>query len=288
VAFGRSVRQTLEPRLFYVRTPWQQQSPYLVFDSAGKDFNFSSIFTSNEFSGVDRVSDANQLNAGVFTRLVDGSSGGELMRLGVVQRLLFSDQRITSGGQAFTGRTSDLLLLGSTSVIPRWGLEGSLRWNADERSVARAVVTAQHDAGQSRLLNATYRYNSGQSEQWELGWQWPLRWGFATPAPAAPVMAPGCQRRWYTLGRMSYSVPERRVTNALLGLEVDGGCWAGRLFVDIQATGSGQTTARLMFQIELTGLSTSRGGLPRVLKDNATSLRPMREDSLTTPTGTLP
>ena len=289
VAFGRAVRQTLEPRLFYVRTPWREQSPYLVFDSAGKDFNFSSIFTSNEFSGVDRVSDANQLNAGVFTRLVDGSSGGELMRLGVVQRLLLSDQRITPSGQAFTGRTSDLLLLGSTSVIPRWGLEGTLRWNADERSVARAVLTAQHDAGQSRLLNATYRYNSKQSEQWEFGWQWPLRWGLGALTSARPgAAAPGCQRRWYTLGRMNYSVPERRVTNALVGLEVDGGCWASRVFLDIQATGSGQSTARLLFQIELTGLSGSPGGLMRVLKDNATGFRPMREDSATTPPGTLP
>jgi LPS-assembly protein len=287
-AFGRAVRQTLEPRFLYVRTPWRDQSPYLLFDSAGKDFNFSSIFTSNEFSGVDRVSDANQLNAGVVTRLVDASSGTELMRLGVVQRLLFSDQRITPSGQPFTGRTSDLLVLGSTSVIPRWGLEGSMRWNSDERSVTRAVITAQHNAGQERLLNTTYRYNKGQAEQWEFGWQWPLTLGRSRSAAVAPGSAQGCQRRWYSLGRMNYSVPDRRVTNALVGFEVDAGCWASRLFVDIQGAGSGQSTARLLFQLELVGLSSSQGGRLRVLKDNATAFRPMREESVTNPTATSP
>jgi LPS-assembly protein len=283
-AFGRAVLQTLEPRLLYVRTPWRDQSPYLLFDSAGRDFNISSIFSSNEFSGVDRVSDANQLNAGLITRLVDAASGSELMRLGVVQRFLFSDQRITPSGQPFTGRTSDVLLLGSTSVIPRWGLEGSVRWNADQRAVTRSVITAQHNAGQERLFNTTYSYNKGQSEQWQLGWQWPLRWR----SPAAVADEPGCKRRWYSLGRMNYSVPDRRVTSALVGFEVDAGCWASRVFVDVQGIGSGQSTARLMFQLELVGLSSGQGNMLRVLKDNPSAFRPLREDGTLSPAGILP
>ena len=289
-AFGRALRQTLEPRVLYVNTPWREQSPYLAFDSAGKDFNFSSIFTGNEFSGVDRVSDANQLNAGVITRLVDANTGGELMRLGVVQRVLFSDQRITPDGQPFTGRVSDLLVLGSTSVIPRWGLEGSLRWNVEDRAAVRSVVTARHDAGESRLLNATYRYSRGQTSQWEFGWQWPLAWTFGRVPPVTPqpATASNCQRRWYSLGRMNYSTREQRLTDALVGVEVDAGCWSSRLFVEHQATGQGQSTTRLMFQLELTGLSRSTSGPLRVLKDNATGFRPMREESVTTPTATSP
>lgn len=291
-AFGRALRQTLEPRLLYVSTPWRAQSPYLAFDSAGKDFNFTSIYTGNDFSGVDRVSDANQLNAGLVTRLVDASTGSELMRLGVVQRLLFSDQRITPDGQPFTGRVSDLLVLGSTSVIPRWNLEGSLRWNAEDRATVRSVVTARHDAGESRLLNATYRYNRGATEQWEFGWQWPLRWSLSRALPAAATAAPapgaGCQRRWYSLGRMNYSTRDQRVTDALVGLEVDAGCWTARMFVEHQATGRGQSTTRLLFQLELTGLSRSTSGPLRVLKDNAAAFRPLREDGVTTPTGTSP
>lgn len=289
-AFGRALRQTLEPRLLYVHTPWREQSPYLTFDSAGKDFNFSSIFTGNEFSGVDRVSDANQLNAGAVTRLLDATSGNEWLRLGLVQRFLLSDQRITSDGQPLTGRVSDLLLLGATSVIPRWSLEGSLRWNAEDHAAVRSVVSARHDAGESRLLNATHRYSRGLAEQWEFSWQWPLRWSgwrSATGATPMPTTA-GCQRRWYSLGRMNYSTRDQRLTDALVGFEVDAGCWTSRFFVERQATGQGQSTTRMIFQLELAGLSRSTAGPLRVLKDNASGFRPLREDSVTTPTGTSP
>jgi LPS-assembly protein len=287
-AFGRALRQTLEPRVLYIRTPWREQSPYLSFDSAGKDFNYTSIFTGNEFSGVDRVSDANQLNIGAVTRLLDASTGAELMRLGLVQRLLFSDQRITPSGQKVTGRASDVLAVGATSVIPQWSLDGSLRWSAQDRALIRSVITAQHDAGQARRVSVSHYYTRGQSDQWAFGWQWPLRWSLGKAGPAAPGLSASCQRQWYSLGRMNYSVNDRRVTNALVGFEVDAGCWSSRLFIDVQATGSGQSTARLMFQLELTGLSSSPGGLLRVLKDNPTGFRPMREDSVTTPSGTLP
>ena len=87
---------------------------------------------------------------------------------------------------------------------------------------------------------------------------------------------------------MNYSVRDQRVTDALVGFEVDAGCWTSRLFVEQQAAGRGQSTTRLMFQLELAGLSRSAAGPLRVLKDNAAGFRPMREDSLTTPTGTLP
>ena len=52
---GRAIRQTLEPRVMYVYTPFVEQSMYPLFDTARKDFNFESIFTENAFSGVDRV-----------------------------------------------------------------------------------------------------------------------------------------------------------------------------------------------------------------------------------------
>ncbi len=47
---GRSLRQTLEPRLLYVNTPYVNQSNYPNFDSAVKDYSFASIFSENVFS----------------------------------------------------------------------------------------------------------------------------------------------------------------------------------------------------------------------------------------------
>jgi LPS-assembly protein len=47
--FGRSFRQTLEPRAFYVYTPYRDQSLLPNYDSASNDFNFATIYTENAF-----------------------------------------------------------------------------------------------------------------------------------------------------------------------------------------------------------------------------------------------
>ncbi|MEO8280383.1 MAG: LPS assembly protein LptD, partial [Ideonella sp.] len=172
--FGRALRQTLEPRLLYVNTPYHDQRLLPNFDSAIKDFNFDSIYTENQFSGVDRVSDSNQLTAGVITRFLDPATGVEAMRFGLVQRVLFRDQRITADGAPSTQRLSDLLLLGQTNLLPKWTLESSVQYNPDLRRVVRSVASARYSPGPFRTFNATYRLTRGLSEQLELGWQWPI------------------------------------------------------------------------------------------------------------------
>jgi LPS-assembly protein len=75
--FGRDYTQTLEPRLFYLNIPYKNQDDIPVFDTALADFNFAQIFADNQFSGWDRINNANQLTAAVSSRLIDPSSGSE-------------------------------------------------------------------------------------------------------------------------------------------------------------------------------------------------------------------
>ncbi|NBU45669.1 MAG: LPS-assembly protein LptD, partial [Betaproteobacteria bacterium] len=46
---GRSAIQTLEPRLFYVNTPYRDQSRLPVYDTGRYDYNFASVFNENAF-----------------------------------------------------------------------------------------------------------------------------------------------------------------------------------------------------------------------------------------------
>jgi LPS-assembly protein len=81
--FGRSFRQTLEPRAFYVYTPYRDQSLLPNYDSASNDFNFATIYTENAFGGHDRISDNNLLTLGATTRLLDPDTGAEAARFGI-------------------------------------------------------------------------------------------------------------------------------------------------------------------------------------------------------------
>ena len=289
--FGRAVRQTLEPRLLYVNTPFRSQSGLPNFDSAAKDFNFESIFTDNVFSGVDRVSDANQLTAGVTTRVLDPVTGAESLRLGLVQRLQLREQRLTCAviplGEIdcvpFTRRLSDLLLLGSTTLVPNWTLDASVQYNTDTRRTVRSIVGARYSPGPYRTFGMTYRLATGLSErlnneQVELGWQWPIYGAAPGPRASTGTGSGACRGSLYSVGRVNYSTRDSRITDSVLGLEYDAGCWIGRVVAERLSTGRSEATTRLLVQLELVGLSRLGSNPLQVLKDNIPGYRLLREE----------
>lgn len=278
--FGHSQRQTLEPRLLYLNTPYRDQSHLPIFDSAPKTFNFVSIFAEDPFSGIDRVPDANQFTAGVTTRLIDAASGAETARLSIAQRLLLREQRITPDGLPNRRRISDLLLEGSSTLIPNWRFDGAVQYNPDRGRVVDSTLATRWTPGPYRTLSAGYRLTnnlgleSAQAiEQLELGWQWPVYRGTARPVGASN----GCGGTLYAVGRVNYSLKDNRITDSVVGAEYDAGCWIGRIVAERLSTGTSEATTRLMLQLELVGLSRLGSNPLQVLKDNIPGYRLLRE-----------
>ncbi|MFZ9178149.1 MAG: LPS-assembly protein LptD, partial [Limnohabitans sp.] len=89
---GRSAIQTLEPRLFYVNTPYRDQSRLPVYDTGRYDYNFASVFNENAFVGQDRIADNKLMTLGATSRFIDPSSGVEMARFGLAQRQRYKDQ----------------------------------------------------------------------------------------------------------------------------------------------------------------------------------------------------
>ncbi len=285
--FGRRLTQTLEPRLLYVNTPYRDQTGLPNFDSAGKDFNFSSIFSENAFSGVDRVSDSHQITAGVISRLIDPTSGAEAMRVGIVQRYRLREQRITPEGPPADEKLSDVFLLGSAAITPQWSFDGAMQYSPDLRRQVRTVASARWSPGEFRTISTAYRLTRGATEQVEVAWQWPL-WKSSLAAADKGGRATGsssqCGGAWYTVGRVSYSMRDSRITDSILGLEYDAGCWISRLVVERLSTGLSEGTTRIQLQLELVGLSRLGSNPLRVLRDNVPGYRLLRDDpGATTP-----
>jgi len=276
--FGRAVRQTLEPRVLYVKTSYREQAGLPNFDSAVRDFNVDSIYTENAFSGVDRVSDANQLTAGVTTRVLDPVTGAENVRMGVAQRILFGDQRITADdGEPVTQTFSDVLLFGSSNLSRRWYLDAALQYNYDLNRMMRSVVGARYTAPGYRTVGLAYRYKAGESEGVDLSWQWPL---YGPGRNNSGSASGSCGGGWFTAGRLNYSLLERRLTDAVTGVEYQSGCWIGRVLARRQSTSTrGDANTQVGFEIEFVGLSRLGTNNPtRVLRDNIPGYRPLRDE----------
>ncbi|MDP9123336.1 MAG: LPS assembly protein LptD [Pseudomonadota bacterium] len=275
--FGRGLVQTLEPRFLYVLTPYHDQGKLPLYDTAPKDFNEVSIFSDNQFTGNDRISDENQLTAGVSTRFDDALNGRELLRLGVAQKFLFRDQRLTTDDyqaeppQPETEKLSHLLLYGSSSAMEHWSFDGTLEEDPSAHTgwMQRSVLSARYHPGPFKTFGLTYRYARDSSKQYEAAGQWPV---YHQPR------ANGCGGTLYAVGRVDYSVDDRRATYAIGGFEYDAGCWIGRVVVERTSTGRNESSTHLVLQLELNGLSTFGPGSLSVLKDNVPGYQPLRND----------
>ena len=258
IFFGRSLLQTLEPRAFYTYTPYRDQNLLPVYDTAPKDFNFASIYSENAFSGQDRLVDNNLLTLGVNTRLLDPDTGAEAARFGIAQRVRLSDQKVTMpGGAVAQDRLSDLLLGAGLRWTPQWGFDATVQYNPKTQRSIRSTVAASYSPSKYRTVSAAYRLQKATaliaqpSEQLDVAWQWPLGdlWG---DQRERPTQAAG---RWFSVGRMNYSLREDKLTDAVVGLEYESCCWVGRVVLERLQRSVNASNTRVMFQIEFSGFS---------------------------------
>ena len=275
---GRDFRQTLEPRLFYVYTPFREQRHLPNYDSGAYDFNFSSIYTENAFVGNDRIADNNLLTAGLSTRLFDPVNGAEAARFGVAQRFRFSDQNVTlPAGVPTQGGLSDVLLGASVNLDNRWVVDSTVQYNPSTEKSIRSTVGARYNPGHYRVINMAYRFQREVSELVDVGWQWPLNdlWGDkGQELGAGRGQGPG---RWYSVGRLNYSLKENKLVDSILGFEYDAGCWLGRVVLERLTTGLVSSNQRIMFQLEFVGLSRLGIDPLTTLKNNIPRYQTLRE-----------
>jgi LPS-assembly protein len=275
--FGRALRQTLEPRAFYVNTPYYDQSMLPNYDSGANDFNLSTIYSENAYVGNDRISDSNLLTFGVTSRYLNPDTGAEVARVGVAQRLRFRDRNVTLPGEVATSdRFSDLLFGASIRWDPRWSFDGTVQFNPDVGRSVRSTLSGRYSPGSFRTIGLAYRYQRELSEQIDLGWQWPLNdlWGDrAKTLGAGQGEGAG---RWYSVGRLNYSMNERKLVDSVLGVEYDAGCWLGRLVWERLQTSTVTATQRIMFQLEFVGFSRLGVSPLKSLKDNIPNYQNLR------------
>lgn len=279
--FGRALVQTLEPRAFYVYTPFREQNHLPNYDSAPLDFNFASIYTENAYSGNDRIADNHLLTLGVSSRFLDPETGAEHARVGVAQRLRFDDQRVILPGQApVSERLSDLLFGASANFMPRWSADGVVQFNPKTDQSIRSTVGVRYSPGNYRVASVAYRRQQGLSEQLDFAWQWPLNdlWG-DKGEDLGPGMGEGAGR-WYSVGRLNYSLRDSRLVDGIMGFEYDGGCWIGRVVMERLQAGS-ETNKRILFQLEFVGFSRLGSNALQSLKQNIPRYQFLRERSVT-------
>jgi LPS-assembly protein len=236
--FGSQVTQTLEPRLYYVYIPYVDQNQIPIFDSAQADFNLAQIFTENQFTGGDRINDADQLTGALTSRVIDPQTGDERLRFVIAQRYYFSDQRVTLDQPPRDANRTDLLLGAGGTLTEAWRFDALLQYGTIDDQFERSNVALQYRPEPGKVLNMAYRFTREQQEQVDFSTQWPLT------------------SKWSGLARWNYSIEFDKVLEGLVGLEYNAGCWTTRLVAHHFVTSVDEYSTSFFLQLELNGVSS--------------------------------
>lgn len=247
--------QTLEPKLYYVYIPFRDQSRLPNFESGVQDISFATMFTENQFSGHDRVNDANQVTVGVTSRLIHPDSGIERLRVALAQRYFFQGQRVTLPGVAPRpdhSASSDVLAAVSGTILPSWTAEAGWQYNTDRSQSQKFNIATRYQPAAGKVLNLAYRSTVDLIKQTDVSFQWPL-----TP-------------QWTAIGRWNWSIRDDRTLESLFGFEYNGGCgcWVFRAVGHRFATALNAVSTSIFLQLELTGVSRIGSNPMDVLRRN--------------------
>ncbi len=271
--FGDAFIQTLEPRLFYLYVPYQNQTLIPVYDSGYMIFNFDQLFRTNRFSGFDRIGDANQLSYAVTTRWLNSESGAERANFSIGLISYFSKRKVTLC-QSISGNCLDnpltfgytppnvglspIATRGVYYINPAWGLTGDYVWDTATRSTNNSNLNVHYQPNPREIINFGYSYlvngdttrvrginelQNNALHQATFAYAWPLN------------------DQWSSVGVYSHNISKNYSMMSLGGVQYESCCWAmrllaGRTFQSLDETFQPRYNSNIYFQILLKGLGS--------------------------------
>lgn len=256
---GRDLLHTLEPRLFYLYTPYREQDSLPLFDTREYNFSFAQLFRTNRYTGADRQADANQLTLALTSRLLDDRTGNELLHGSIGQIHYFKDRRTRlSVAPEQDYHRSDLVAELGAGPLPGLDLSLTSLWNPQQSRTRQLNGRMRYAPDQRHLLSLDYRYLRGNNEtlrQTDLIAYWPL------------------SHHWRALARWNYDLEQKRDLETVAGLAWEDCCRAVHIVLRKQYDASRKKSGNsILLAFELKGLSS----LGKRLEDELNDFRDRR------------
>lgn len=246
--------QTLEPRLFYLYIPQEDQAAIPNFDTSQLTLNnFTNIFRENRFIGDDRIGDTNQVTVGVTSRLLDGDTGVQRGEFSIGQIYYFSDRDIglATDDANIDRSSSDILAEASVDLYTDWTLYGFASWDTEEseNNNRRLRINYGDDEVGENYFNLGYFFSrtaqnfESESIDLDAGWRINPNWSL------------------YAQDIYSISDSENRFISA--GVRYDACCWKITVGGERRFDKSQDERDAFFVTLEITGLTkvTSQQGI---------------------------
>jgi LPS-assembly protein len=238
---GSSSRvQTLEPRLLYVHIPHRDQDGLPIFDTISPDLSLVSLYRTNRFLGVDRIADTDQVSIGVTSRILEVSTGRELVSATIGQTRYLSASGVTLPDEPFiTNESSDYIAEIGFLLSDNLNFDFGHQWGEQDRGTTQSQARLQYRPAGNKILNLAYRFRRDSLEQGDLSWSWPIA------------------AQWNFVGRYKFSFRDDEALEEFYGLEYESCCWGLRLVSRRHiSTRDGTRDSSIGLQLVLKGMSS--------------------------------
>lgn len=255
---GRSLLQTLEPRLFfnYIEQDAQQDLP--DFDSAELTSSWETLFRENRFTGFDRIGDEQSLTVGLTSRFHRPTTGEDLLVLRAGQKFHYRDRVVEAERPLITSidrrDRSPLITDATLRLATRWSLFAENQWDSDNDRREKNSFRLGYSNGSRLFLHSGFQDRPlDDIQQVELG-------------AIVPV-----HRHWSIIGRWLKDTRGERSLETVAGVEYRDCCWrisvlSQRELSDRDGVGSLDAERTLLVQINLLGFGGLGGSVDQALE----------------------
>jgi LPS-assembly protein len=260
---GERYLQTFEPRMYYLRVPYRDQTGLPIFDTNPMTFSWGQLFRDNRYTGPDRQTDANQLTLAATTRFISEEDGRERLAASLGRISYFEDSRVVLPGEVPVqqGKSAWVAEVGF-APNDRWTINAAYQWDPKLRGQNLASLRARYLVGDSGIVNFGYRYRRNPAhnplvagseraliEQADLSFLYPLN------------------PNWSLVGRYYYSILDRKELETIAGVQWESCCLAvrlvGRRYLKDR---TGDLDNSLQLEVELKGLGSAGQKSERILR----------------------
>jgi LPS-assembly protein len=214
--FGQNGLQTFEPQAQYLYVPYKDQSDIGLFDSTRLQDDYHGLFRDNRFSGLDRITDANQLTLGATSRFINPSNE-ELMRVSFGQTFYFQSERDRFTPDDVRLNSSKSALAGEIFVhwSDRWYLNANIQYDTGTKHISKSNLTIDYRADKNKLAQLNHRRTRSVSGN-EIE-----QLGFIASFPISD--------NWQFVGGYHRDITQNRSIDSFAGVQYESCCWAIRL-----------------------------------------------------------
>jgi LPS-assembly protein len=206
--FGQQATQTFEPKIQYLYTSFKDQSNIGLYDTIQLFNDFAGLFRGEEFTGLDRISDNNQITLGMTSRFID-KNNQERFKLSLGQIFYLKDNKVLDASK--DDDRSALAAELDWQIGSKWYLRTQAQVSTITDKVERSSLSLEYQLTKNKILQINHRYVRDLSlekiNQVGITANWPIA------------------KNWQWVGRWYHDLELNRTVESYTGVQYESCCW---------------------------------------------------------------